>query len=131
MSLSITLSVSELTGLDTLVGKVGGLRDFPKFMSAIEATPEGSTVVLDWSNIELATASYFGATIVSLIRMSKLGELDRYFVLVGLNQTSLDELKLAIDVHDAVALLGNLDRNGAVREMRVLGKLEAPYTETL
>ena len=131
MSPVTTISVTELIGLDTLAGKVGALRDFPKFLSAIEATPEASTVVLDWSGIELATASYFAATVVSLIRMSKLGELDRYFVLVGLNQTSLDELKLAIDVHDVMVLLGKLDRNGSPVDLRVFGKLETPYAETL
>jgi hypothetical protein len=125
------LDVLQIAGLDTLVGKIGGIRDFPKFMTAVMATPEGCTVVLDWSGIELATASYFGETVLPILKMSTAGHLDRYFLLVGLNQNSLDELKLVIEFHELVVLVGDAARTNSFRNVRVLGRLDSPYFETL
>ena len=131
MTMMIRIDAHKVTGLDTLVGKIGGIRDFPKFMSAVAEAPDGSTVALDWSGIDLATASYFGSAVLPIIRMTMMGDLDRYFVFVGVNQTSLDELKLVLEFNELVVLLGDLDRSGGVRNLRVLGKLESPYAETL
>jgi len=125
------IQAQKVTGLTTLVGKTGGIRDLPKFMAAVAEVPDGSTIILDWSRIDLATASYFGAAIVPIIRMTMVGDLDRYFVFAGLDQTSLDELKLVIEYNHLVIFLGDLDRGGGVRNLRVLGKLESPYLETL
>src|SRR5258708_2941626 len=94
MKTEARINVRQITGLGTLIGKIGGTRDFPKFMEAVSASPEGSTVVFDWSGIEIATASYFGATVLPLLRMSITGGMDRYFMHVGLNQNCFDELKL-------------------------------------
>lgn len=99
MKTDVRINVRKITDANTLVGKIGGNRDFPKFMTAAMEAPEGSTLVFDWSGIELATASYFGATILPLLKMSNVGQLDRYFMLVGINQNFLDELKLVIEFH--------------------------------
>ena len=131
MTTMIRIDAQKLTGLDTLVGKTGGLRDFPKFMSAVAEAPDGSTIILDWSAVELATSSYFGSAVIPIIRMTVVGDLDRYFIFAGLNQTSSDELKLVIEHTGLVVFLGDLDRNGKPRNLRVLGKLESPYAETL
>jgi len=100
-------------------------------MSAVAEAPDGSTIILDWSAVDLATSSYFGSAVIPIIRMTVVGDLDRYFVFVGLNQTSLEELKLIIEYTGLVVFLGDLDRNGSPRNLRVLGKLESPYAETL
>jgi len=123
------IKVREITGLDTLAGKSGGARDFPKFMAAVEDSPEGCTVLLDWSGVEIATASYFGATFVPLLRLTMTGDLDRYLVLTGLNQTCLDELKLALEVPGLVALLGDCSKNGTIKSVLLFGKLESVYIE--
>jgi hypothetical protein len=100
-------------------------------MAAVAEVPDGSTVILDWSRIDLATASYFGSAILPIIRMTISGDLDRYFIFTGLNQTSLEELKLVLEFTELVVFLGDLDRKESVRNLRVLGKLESPYVETL
>jgi hypothetical protein len=123
------IRVRDITGSNTLAGKSGGLRDFPKFVAAIEAVREASTVFLDWSDVELATASYFGATLVPLLRMTIAGDLDRYLIVGGLNQTCLDELKLVLEHLGLVVLLGDLSRKSAVRSVSVLGKLDTSYAE--
>jgi hypothetical protein len=125
------IRIRQLTGLDTLAGKSGGLRDFPKFLAAIEQTPSGDTVVLDWSEIEIVTASYLGATFGTLLRMAMAGDLDRYFVVTGLNKNGLDELKLVIDVQKLIALVGDLESDGSLRNVHSLGSLDQAYAETL
>ncbi len=124
------IKVREITGLDTLAGKSGGLRDFPKFMAAVEDAPEGSTVILDWRGVEIATSSYLGATFVHLLKMTMAGDLDRYLVLTGLNRTCLDELKLALELPGLVALLGSVGKNGTIESLQIFGKLEPPYVQT-
>jgi hypothetical protein len=125
------INVRKITGSDTLAGKTGGLRDFPKFATAVDQTPEGSTVVLDWSGVEIATASYFGSTLVPMLRMAMAGDLDRYFVVAGLNRTCLDELKLVLEVQGLATLLGQVGKGGKAQGLQVLGKLDPAYAETL
>jgi hypothetical protein len=124
------IRIREVTGQEILAGKSNGLRDYPKLLSAIEGTGAGDIVVLDWSGIELATASYFGATFVPLLRLAIEGQLDRYFVLTGLNQTSLDELKLVLENQGLVTLIGDWKEDG-VRNAETLGRLDPAYAETL
>ncbi len=62
--------------------------------------------------------------------MSATGHMDRYFLLAGLNQNCLDELRLVVEFHDLVVLVGDIDRAESIRNVRVLGKLESPYFET-
>jgi len=131
MKADTRINVGQITGLNTLIGKIGGTRDFPKFLEAVSATPEGSTAVFDWSTIEIATASYFGSTVLPLLRMSTTGGMDRYFLHVGLNQNCIDELKLVVEYQNLVVLVGDAGRGDSIRNVRVVGKLEAVYAETL
>jgi hypothetical protein len=124
------IKVREITGSDTLAGKCGGSRDFLKLMAAVEDSPEGSTVILDWTGVEVATASYFGATFVRLLRMTMAGDMDRYLVLTGLNRTCLDELKLALELQGLVALLGDRGKNGAIESLQFFGTMEPAYVQT-
>ncbi len=124
------IKIHEITGLNTLAGKSGGLRDFPKFVAAIEETADEDIVILDWTGIEIATASYFGATFISLLRMAIAGELNRYFILVGLNRTCLDELKLVLELQGFVVATGKMEK-GIVRQVELLGNLDSAYAEAL
>ena len=125
------IEVKNLTGHDMLAGKSGGLRDLPKFMAAVEEALSGDTVVLDWSGIEIVTASYLGATFGTLLRMAMSGDLDRYFVMTGLNKAGLDELKLVIEVQKLIALVGDLHKDGSLHNVQSIGMLDPAYAETL
>jgi hypothetical protein len=125
------VDVKKLTGSDTLIGKTGGMRDFPKFLEAVLGTPAENTVIFDWSTVEIATASYFGTTVLPLLRMSMAGDVNRYFVHVGLNQNCLDELKLVIEFQNLAVLVGDSTVGDSIQNIRVVGKLEKPYSETL
>lgn len=126
----VRLNARKIAGEEYLVGKIGGQRDLPKFMAAISAIPDGSTVILDWSGVEHASASYFGSAILPILRMATNGDLDRYFIFSNVNQNSLDELKLVVEFLNLVVLLGDVDRDNEIENVRLIGKLESPYSET-
>jgi hypothetical protein len=100
-------------------------------MAAIEETPAGDTIVLDWSGIEIVTASYLGATFGALLRMAVSGDLDRYFVITGMNKSGLDELKLVIEVQKQIALVADLNKDGSLHNVHSIGALDPAYAETL
>lgn len=124
------IAVLAVTGREILAGKSDGMRDFSKILDAVEETPPGETIVLDWEGIEIATASYFGATLAALLRMAMAGELDRYFIVTNLNRTCLDELKLVLEFQGLVVLLGEW-KGRHIQKVQVLGTLESPYAATL
>jgi hypothetical protein len=124
------IAVRAVTGRDILAGKSDGMRDFPRILDVVEQTAPGETIVFDWDGIEIATASYFGATLAALLRMAMSGELDRYFIVTNLNRTCLDELKLVLEYQGLVMLLGD-SKGGHIRKVQVLGTLESPYAATL
>ena len=123
------IRIRDVVAHDILAGKSNGLRDYPQLMSAVEETTDEETVVLDWSGVEIATASYFGATFVPLLRMAMAGQLDRYFVVTGLNKTCLDELKLVLELQGLVTLAGEW-KEGGVCNAEILGLLDPAYVET-
>lgn len=131
MEPEVQIDIQKLTGFSTLVGKLGGIRDFPKFVEAASTAPEEGTVIFDWSAVEIATASYFGATVLSLLKMSAAGGMDRYFLNIGLNQNCLDELKLATEYLNLVLLIADSNEKHSLTNFRVLGKLEPVYSQTL
>jgi hypothetical protein len=124
------IAIRAVSGREILAGKSDGMKDFPKILDAVEQTAPGDTVVLDWDGIEIATASYFGATVVALLRMAMAAELDRYFIVTNLNKTCLDELKLVLEFHGLVVLIGEW-KDERIRKVQVLGTLESPYAIAL
>jgi hypothetical protein len=125
------IDICKITGSNTLAGKSAGQRDLPRMMAAIQETPDESSIILDWSGVEIATSSYFGTTVVPLLRMSMTGGLDRYFILTGLNSTCVDELKLVLESQELVALYGRRTRVGGIENLVVLGNLAPAHAETL
>src|SRR5205823_74443 len=93
------------TGSDTLIGKTNGQRDMPKFLSSAFQNHNEETIIWDWNEIEIATASYFATTVVPLLRTVVSGELEKYFVFTRMNQNCLDELKLVLDAEELVVIL--------------------------
>jgi len=124
------IRMRSLAETDTLVGKSAALRDFPKLLSAIESVSEGATILLDFKDVEIATASYFGGTVATLIKMARNGQLDRYFLVAGLNRNCLDELKLVLEFQDLVALACEPGRSGRIHNATVIGSLDPSQQET-
>jgi hypothetical protein len=126
-----TIDVHKMTDSEMLIGRGGGRRDFPKFVEATFAALEGETVLWDWSGIRVATASYFAAAFVPVMKMLVSGGLDKYFVLHGLNINCEDELKFVLESEGLVTLVADEVKGGRVLSARPLGKLDSVHAETL
>jgi hypothetical protein len=124
------IKVREVTGSNTLAGRSAGLRDLPKLLAAVRRTPDGGTIVLDWGDIEIATASYLGSTFLALLRMSISGDLDRYFIVAGMNASCLDELCLVLELQGHAVLVGEVGRGGKIRDLHIVGKIDAAQVST-
>ncbi len=126
----IRMRLREVMGSNTLAGKSAGLRDFPKLMAAVQRTPDGSTIVLDWSDVEIASASYLGSTLMVLLRMAISGDLNRYFILTGMNGCCFDELGLVLELQGHAVLVGEIGRGGRVQGVQLVGKVDPSHAST-
>jgi hypothetical protein len=123
------VSVRQLTGSDTLVGKTDGQRDAPKFVNLVFGDDREETLLWDWSGIEVATASYFATTITPLMRMITSGELAKYFLFTRLNKNCLDELSLVLNAEGLVAMMVHM-KGEKVASVDLVGKLDPVYANT-
>ena len=110
--------------------KLEGIHDYPRFRNAVDQCNAGAVIILDWKGIELATASYFAATILTLIRDLSASDADRYLISVGLNPQCVDDLKLALQIQGLVALAGDY-KSKSLHNLRVLGTLDESYRESM
>jgi hypothetical protein len=125
----LRINVKELTGSDTLIGKTDGQRDMPKFVSVVLQNDNDETLLWDWNDIEIATASYFATTIVPALKMLISGDLNKYFIFVRMNKNCLDELKLVLEAEELVVMLAEI-RGKNVQSVNLIGKLDPAYADT-
>jgi hypothetical protein len=124
-----SINVRELAGSDTLIGKTAGQRDMPKFVSVAFQNDIEETLFWDWGGVHIATASYFAATVVTILKTLISGELQKYFIFTRVNQNCLDELRLVLDAEELVVILAELKGN-LVQSVRLIGKLDDVYADT-
>lgn len=124
------LNVKSLTKRDTLVGRGDAKRDFALFEEAVTGGTAGETIIWDWSGVKITTASYFAGTCILLFKRTLSGELDKFFVLFGMNENSLEELKLILNAEGLVMLVADRVHRGKIESAYPLGELEDPYRET-
>lgn len=126
-----TIDVGKLSNSEMLIGRGQGQRDLPRFIEAAFAVAGAETILWDWSGIQIATASYFAAAFVPVMKMLISGDMEKYFVLAGLNENCRDELQFVLETEGLAIFLTEELKSGHIRSARPIGKLESPYAETL
>ena len=126
-----SIEVGRIINSKMLIGRGQGQRDLPKFLEAAFVPVGTETILWDWSNIQVATASYFAAAFVPVIRMLISGGIEKYFILYGLNENCRDELEFVLETEGLAVLLAEDLRDGRVLSARTVGKLESVYAQTL
>jgi len=124
------INVRLVTKNDTLIGKTDAKRDFPLLEQAVSSGPTAETLLWDWSDIRIATASYFAGTCIPLFKRTLSGELDKFFVLSGINENSAEELKLVLDAEGLVMLVADRVKGTQIESVRLFGHLDQSYLET-
>jgi len=123
------LDVKSVLGKDTLVGKSQAEQDLPQLERAVMEGPPGETIVWDWSRIRIVTASYLLKTCVQLFKRTLSGELDKFFVMSGMNDNSAAELKLVLEAESLVMLVAEGAKGKRVESPSPWGKLDQSYAE--
>jgi len=125
------ISVVDLVGSTELAGTDMGVSHLPKLLEASLSAAKDELLLLDFSGAN-ATASYLSQSVVKLLRMANAGELDRFFVFVGLNKHTKDDLEIVLRLQKMPAL--TVDFLSDLKNPRgplVIGHLEPLYRELL
>jgi hypothetical protein len=125
------INVARVVKSRFLAGSELGRSHLPLFVAAALAGSRGESLIWDWSGVELATASYYASAFVPLLRMAVSGEVEMYPIVTGLNPASLEELRLVLDGEGLPLFVGKLRRGNRVGSVELVGRLEAPYENTL
>ena len=124
------LKIRKLADSRFLTGRKLGKRDRPKFIAACRQIEPETTVVFDWGGVTVATSSYCDETLIHILRAIRLGDLHLYPLVVGMNENCVEEAEYALNVAGEAVWIAALKR-GRIEVVRVLGRLESPYRETL
>jgi hypothetical protein len=125
------INLKEALESENLVGRSMATDHLPKLVTLAFGGARDETIIWDFRDVDLATASYIGGTFVPLIRMVTSGKLDRYFVFANLNEHCQDEFSLVCEAEKIAALCLRDDGDGCVETSRILGHLDAVYRDTL
>jgi hypothetical protein len=116
---------------ESLVGRSMAVEHFPKLAALAVGGEKDETIIWDFVDVALATASYIGGTFVPLVRMVTSGKLARYFVFANLNEHCQDEVSLVFEAEKLAALCVQEKKEGRAETSRIIGHLDPAYRETL
>ena len=121
------IGISKLLG-QRLQSQLKGRKDFAALCNVLSQTPKGTLVTLDFAKVETATASWWSAAILPLLRMSANEQIDLYFVIAnGLEADWLDDLRLVAQFNNQSFLVMGNDQRAA----SLIGPLDASLVRTL
>jgi hypothetical protein len=124
---SMNIDIGKRLG-HRLQSEIKGRRDFAVLCDTLSAVPKGTLVTLDFRSVETATASWWSAAILPLMRMSANEQTDLYFLIAnGLGTEWLDDLRLVAQVNNQPFLVTGQDQ----REVSIIGLLDDGLCRTL
>jgi hypothetical protein len=105
-----------------------GKKDLAAFCNLLTKVAKGTVVTLDFKAVETATASWWSAAILPLLRMSSNEQTDLYFIIAnGLMSEWLDDLRLVARFNNQSFLVTGKDQGKAF----LIGPLDEEYRRTL
>lgn len=124
--------IVELTGTSTLAGTLQGKRLFSLLSDGrFEHSAEPAALFLDFSGIEIATASYLRESVLRFKNHMRTSKTTVYPVLANANESVLEEAAVVIDATNDALLACRLDQANEVSEVQLLGKLDPKQRMTL
>ena len=103
-------AINSVAG-SVLAGRLAGDALRLKLEGWLRSSPNGATVVLDFSNVELVTASYFLAAFAWLWKSAEIAGRDLYPVLANLADEVQEEVTIAIEATGIKLLCGRIEGN--------------------
>jgi len=123
----VVIDVAKLLG-PRLQSELKGRRDFAALCDALIKVPKGTLVTLDFGKVETATASWWSAAILPLLRMSANEQTDLYFLIAtGPEPDWLDDLRLVGRFNNQSFLVTGKN----TRKVTVIGPLDEGHRRTM
>lgn len=108
-----------------LAGAVAGKRALLRLIEASGQEPEEPTaLVLDFKNVEVATASFLRETVFALKTYMRARQSAFYPVVANLNGEIRDELSVLTDAMSDVVVACNIDESGNLSGVGLIGRLD-------
>ena len=125
------LHMKDLVGADILAGAVNGKAVFANSVSKTSAEPKEPTALfLDFSGIEVATASALRESVIALKAYKRSIGSNLYPVLANINDNIEDEIRVLMDARNDAIIACTLDGDGRVSGARLIGDLDPKQAMT-
>ena len=125
------IDMADLVGKDVFAGAVNGKAVFASCISSTSGEPDEPTaLLLDFSGIEVATASALRESVVALKAYKRSIGSKLYPVLANINESIVDEVQVLMDAKNDAIVSCDLDNRETTFNVRLIGKLDPKQAMT-
>lgn len=125
------LKIHDILGKDILSGAINGKAAFSSFIALSSPEPmEPSALYLDFSRIEVATASFLRESVIAFKSYMRVVGGKYYPVVANINLDIEEELSVLMEAGNDAILSCNVDKNGQVSEVSIIGQLDPKQSMT-
>lgn len=130
MKPTLIINIQSLYGEVTLAGATSGQAFLPKLIEATKGTPRDAVLALDFSKVDIVTASFFRSAFRAFRDYARSTALV-YPVLANVNAATREEITFFAEGSGDVFLIATLGKSGELSAPRVLGRLDPKQAHTL
>lgn len=123
-----TLRIADKLGRE-LRGRTSGRKDFSRICAALNKLRPGESVVLDFEDVEVVTASWVNSALVPLIQWAANEQTDLFPLMANLSADDLDEFRLVAERSGQCFLIVKSRRT--INTANLVGSLDEKQLETL
>ena len=119
------LNIREMSNASVLSGAVNGKRLFGSMIAEASPEPEEPTpLFLDFSGIDIATASFLRESAVALKAYMRATSSKFYPVLANLAAETREEVAVLMDARNDAILVCSIDEDETVKDVEMIGQLD-------
>ena len=119
------IDIGALAGGSVLSGAVNGKSAFARLVSIAMPDPEDpEPLFIDFSNVEVATASFLRESVLALKSYMRTSKSNLYPVAANINQVIKDELLVVVDAKNDTILICRHDDAGHSSDAELVGELD-------
>jgi hypothetical protein len=108
-----------------LAGAINGTRALARLLERTAKEPDQpEAVFLDFAGVEVATASFLRESVLAFRDAVRRRRSNLYPAVANANDVVAEELRVLVGPHGNALMLCALDKNGQVRERRLVGELD-------
>lgn len=119
------MNLKKMAGADILAGAVNGKRLFVSMITEASPEPDEPTpLFLDFTDVEVATASFLRESAVALKTYMRTASSKFYPVLANVSDEIGEEVAVLMEARNDAIMVCELDAQGSVTGIRMIGHLD-------